>query len=872
MGVKEGKNTLTPAMQQYTKIKEQYADCLLLFRMGDFYELFFEDAVLAAPILDIALTTRDKGKEDSVPLCGFPYHAAASYINKLVEKGFKVALCEQVEDPRFAKGVVKREVVRVITAGLQIDPESLAPGENNFLAALNIIDGIIGLAFLDLSTGEFYISALKNWDALLCQFSSLQFRELLLPDSSWARRITLSFGGRFSFVEREFFDYQEAYSLMKEKFPDEEIRQYFDHNGATLTAAGALLRYVVKTQRILPSHLHRPTWYTPEDYLFLDEGAKQNLELFASLAGGKEGSLFALLNVTKTAMGQRRLRWWLNYPLKNVEKIRERLNAVKELKEQPLLREELRRLLAEIYDLERIAGRISLEAANGRDLVALKNSLFQLPAVKALMERFSSPLLCALASAIDPLENIASLLERALIENPPLTLKEGGLIKEGYDASLDELLSLIRDGKGWIAALEEKERKRTGISSLKIGFNNVFGYYIEVTKANVHLVPLDYIRKQTLVNGERYINEELKGYEEKVLQAEVLRKEREYDLFIDLRKRVSPFLSVIQRNADCLAQIDVLSALAAVAESNRYSCPQVEEGNEIVITDGRHPVVEKTEIEGGFVPNDTYLNASDHRLLIITGPNMAGKSTYLRQIALIVLMAQMGSFVPAKEARLGVVDKIFTRIGAADYLSKGQSTFMVEMREVSDILRHATPKSLIILDEVGRGTSTYDGLSIAWAVAEYLHDAPHLKGAHTLFATHYHELTDLAKLKEGVKNLNVAVKEVGDKIVFLRRIVPGSTNRSYGIHVAQLAGVPEEVLLRAKEILHNLEKGEFDVTGVPKFARGRKKTKVPPFQPRLFQDEEELIIEELKHLDIMQLTPLQALEQLYRWQKKLVRI
>jgi DNA mismatch repair protein MutS len=867
--------SLPPAMRQYVEIKAGYEDCILLFRMGDFYEMFFEDAVTAAKILDITLTSRNKGKDDSIPLCGFPYHAASSYISKLIENGFKVAICEQVEDPKLAKGVVKREVVRVVTPGLVIDVDNLNAGENNYLAALSLARESIGLAFLDISTGEFRVTEIKDREFFLDQANSLDFRELLAAEElreTWVTNALSQAGGscRINFVPAEYFNVKEALSVLQDFFSESQIlRLDLERHNASAAAAGAVLRYVTETQKIRPGHINSIEWYETGGYLVLDDIAKRNLELFSTITGGnKSGSLFHVLDETVTAMGTRRLRWWLNYPLAKPEKIRERLAAVGEIKENHVLRENLRTALSRIYDMERLCGRIAMGVANGRDLIALKNSLLSLPEVRSILHRFSTSLLVSLCSGIDEMADIAGLIESSVIESPPLTLREGGIIKEGWDEELDSLIALMRDGKKWIALLEEKERKRTGINSLKVGFNSIFGYYLEVTKTNTHLVPEDYIRKQTLVNAERYINQELKEYEKTVLNAEERRKEREYELFLSVRNTIAGGNKRIKDTAARVADIDALTSLAFVAERYRYACPHINDDDAIEITDGRHPVVERMPLPSGFVPNDVCLDGRRNRLLIITGPNMAGKSTYIRQVALTVLMAQMGSFVPAAAARVGVVDRIFTRIGAADSLAKGQSTFMVEMNEVANILQHATSRSLIILDEVGRGTSTFDGLSIAWAVAEYIADSRHL-GARTLFATHYHEMTDLARTKEGVKNYTVAVKEYGEKIIFLRKIVEGSANRSYGIQVAQLAGVPEEIILRAKEILQNLEKGELDELGMPKIARGKRGASKHKAQLSLFVDDENAIIVELRDSDIMNMTPLEALQLINRWRNKL---
>ena len=860
---------LTPAMKQYVEIKEKYKDCILFFRMGDFYEMFFEDATLASKAMEITLTSRNKGKEDSIPLCGIPYHAASSYIAKLIEKGFKVAICEQVEDPKKAKGIVKREVVRVVTPGLVVDADNLQAKENNFLAGFSIRDDTFGLAFIDISTGEFRVTESVDREFFLNEITSLDFKEVVVEEGSKEGSILKAFPGCVAnCFPSDYFDYDAAVTLLKEYFP-EDVLSRIDVEGhpAMAEAAGAVLRYVMETQKDHLVHINDIKWYDAAGYLVLDDIVRRNLELFITIADNtKIGSLFNVLDETVTAMGGRRLRWWFSYPLIDTEKIKERLAAVSEIKGSHLLREDLRKVLSGVYDLERLGSRISMKVANGRDLIALMTSLQTIPGIRKLICELSSPFISSIHEELDEMQDIAGLIGKSIISDPPLTLREGGIIKEGYDSELDELISLTRDGKRWIAALEEKERKRTGINSLKVGYNNVFGYYIEVTRANTGLVPDDYIRKQTLVNAERYINQELKGYEYTVLNAEDKRKEREYDLFVKVRDEVAKEIKRIQKVASLLADLDAIVSLAEVAEKYNYCCPHVDKEDIIEIKEGRHPVVERMPLTEGFVPNDTCLDCDKNRFLIITGPNMAGKSTYIRQVALIVLMAQMGGFVPASEARIGIVDRIFTRVGATDSLARGQSTFMVEMSEVSNILKNATKRSLILLDEVGRGTSTFDGLSIAWAVAEYIHDSGHI-GARTLFATHYHRLYKSLDRGEGIKNFNVAVKEWGDRIIFLRRIVEGGTNRSYGIQVARLAGVPEDVIIRAREILENLEKGELDEVGMPKIASGKGKEKKG--QLSLFMGDEDYVLNELKGLDILNMTPLQVFDRISEWKERL---
>lgn len=867
---------LTPAMRQYLEIKEQYKDCIIFFRMGDFYEMFFDDAVTASRILDITLTSRNKNKENSIPLCGVPYHAASSYIARLIEEGYKVAVCEQVEDPRTAKGIVRREVLRVITPGLVVDAENLEAKENNYCAAVSRVRNMFGLAVVDISTGEFRITEEEDVEILGSECVGLGPKEVLISEElreDSLMELVSRRSGRclVNHLSPEYFSAVEAQALFNEWFSEEQLSAIEpEKHPAALAAGNAVLRYVKETQPGGAGHIVTVRWYRLSNFLALDETARRNLELFTTIQEGKkEGSLFQVIDGTVTAMGGRRLRRWLNYPLVNVGRIGERLSAVEEIKEAHLQREHLRDLLSRVSDIERLGGRISMGVANGRDLAALGRSLELLPAVREAISKMTSPLSVAIREEIDQMEDVADLIRRSIADDPPHTITDGYLIRKGYSDKLDELVSLSRSGKQWIAALEEKERKRTGINTLKVGFNSVFGYYIEITRANAAMVPPEYVRKQTLVNAERYINEELKEYEATVLNAEERRKQLEYELFVEVRESVGREIRRIQRTASAIADLDALASLAHVAERNNYHRPHVHEGDRIEIADGRHPVVEKLNINGGFVPNDALLDGDENRFLVITGPNMAGKSTYIRQIALIVLLAQMGSFVPARSADIGIVDRIFTRVGAADSLARGLSTFMVEMTEVAGILKNATPRSLVLLDEVGRGTSTFDGLSIAWAVTEYIHDSPQL-GARTLFATHYHELIDIARTRKGVKNYSIAVKEWGEDIVFLRKIISGGTNRSYGIQVARLAGVPGDVIARAGEILKNLERGELDESGMPRIARGGKqKEREGQIVLPLFMDREERILQDIRKLDIGNLTPLEALQVINEWQLRL---
>ncbi|MGD0843915.1 MAG: DNA mismatch repair protein MutS [Geobacteraceae bacterium] len=859
---------LTPMMRQYLEIKADYPDTILFFRMGDFYEMFLDDAVKASRILDIALTSRNKNASGAdVPLCGVPYHSVTPYIARMIEAGEKVAICEQVEDPKTAKGIVKRRVVKVVTPGLVVDSESLSPKENNYLLAIFNGSGTRrGLAFLDLSTGEFRVTELESADAAAAELLCVNPREIILPasfrDGAKMKELAAVTGERIiTYLEEWVFDTDYARRLFTEQFGVASP----DHMGCEglkegVLAAGAILHYLRETQMGKAGHVRTIIPYKTREFLVLDDSTRRNLELTSTLADGKrKGSLLGLMDRTATAMGGRKLRQWINYPLVSVERIVERQDAVDELLRDPAGRGEIANLLHGVYDLERLNGRISLASASAKDLAALKESLLRLPAIKDKLSSASAPLLQRLQKEIDPLADLADLITRGIVTNPPFVMREGGIIADGYNAELDELRSLSREGKGFIARLEAREKGRTGIGSLKIRYNKVFGYYIEVTKTNLASVPADYMRRQTLANAERYITPELKEYEEKVLGAEERIADLEYLLFQELRELVAAEGERIARTADRLAVLDVLAALAELAHERSYCRPLVDDGDNITILEGRHPVIEAMGLGERFVPNDVALDNGENQILIITGPNMAGKSTFMRQVALITLMAQIGSFVPAAEARIGVTDRIFTRVGATDNLARGQSTFMVEMTEAAHILRNATPRSLIILDEIGRGTSTFDGVSIAWAVAEFLHDC----GSHaakTLFATHYHELTELAVTRNGIKNFNIAVREWNEQIIFLRKIVPGGTSHSYGIQVARLAGIPLEVIERAREILHNLEKGEYGEEGVPRIARGKKGVMaISSPQLALFETTEDLLRTRLKALNVATLTPLEAL-------------
>ena len=858
----------TPMMKQYLRIKGEYQDCILFYRMGDFYEMFYDDAKVASKILEIALTSRERGERDRIPLCGVPYHAAAPYITKLIEKGYKVAICEQVGDARAAKGLVEREVTQVITPGMVVEGEQLQEKENNFLMGLSSGDSGYGCAFLDLSTGEFKGCLVEGADLLVSEVAKNRPREALIPES-------LNQDAILADLKREFpamlvntvpdsFYHDAAVSDEQADFIGELIPS--SAGNEPRSAARAVLHYVDETQKTDIGHIKPLSLYRLTDYLILDETTQRNLELFAAGGGrGKKGTFLAVLDETITAMGGRRIREWLAYPLVDAEEIERRLEAVAQLKEAPLTRAELRERLEEVYDLERLNTRVTMGRANPRDVVALKTTLQAIPHVRDELTDLTAPLLHEIRDGLDALEEVAGWIADALIETPPITLTEGGIFKDGYNDELDELRGISRDGKGWIARMEGEERQRTGISSLKVRYNQVFGYYIEVTNPNLALVPEDYIRKQTLTNAERFITPQLKEYESKVLGAEERIKSLEHALFRSLREQVAGHNRRIQGTAAAVGQLDALLSLAEVADKFGYNRPRVTEGDEIVIVEGRHPVVERMGHLEPFVPNDAHLDCGENQLIIITGPNMAGKSTYIRQVALICLMAQMGGFVPARDAAIGLVDRIFTRVGASDNLAMGESTFMTEMRETADILKEATPRSLVILDEIGRGTSTFDGLSIAWAVAEYLHDT---KGPKTLFATHYHELTELAMTKPRVKNFNVAVSEWNGEIIFLRRIVEGGTNRSYGIQVARLAGLPDAVVARAREVLANLETGELDEKGMPRLARSKERRgEHERNQLNLFGVKDGQLYRELLSLNPDQLTPLEAIKLLYQWKK-----
>ncbi|MBW2108137.1 MAG: DNA mismatch repair protein MutS [Deltaproteobacteria bacterium] len=860
----------TPMVQQYLSIKQNYPDAILFYRMGDFYEMFFEDAVTASRILEIALTSRNKNDEDPIPMCGVPHHAAHGYVAQLIEQGLKVAICEQVEDPAQARGIVKREVVRVITPGLVVDTDILDAKSNNFLMAVYRSNTLWGIAVLDISTGVFKATESDDFNKVLDECGRLKPREVLIAESLKGDPEVRELTGHLEIssvnpVSDEYYDLESSRQRLLRQFKTLSLQGFgCDQWDAGLRAAGAILHYVDDTHKGELVHVTGITCYCLSDFMVVDETSTRNLEIFETMrTGSKRGSLVGVMDHTVTPMGGRKLRAWLQYPLLDGEKIRRRLDSVEEARDNLPVRRTFRKRLQNVHDLERLNAKIALDRCNARDLVSLRHSIEQLPGLRDLIESYSSPYFRDIKRGWDNLSDVAEMIKNAIVDDPPLTLREGGIIRQGFDQALDELVHISREGKNWIARLEERERKATGINSLKVGFNKVFGYYIEVSKTHVRAVPPHYVRKQTLVNAERYILEDLKTYESKVLGAEEKRAQLEYELFCSVRQHVAHAHRRISAMADLVSKVDVLVALAELADKNGYVKPDIHDEANLVLKESRHPVVEKLIPSERFVPNTIEMDDFSQQVLIITGPNMAGKSTILRQAALIVLMAQMGSFVPAEKATVGIVDRIFTRVGASDNLAQGQSTFMVEMQESANILHNVTPRSLVVLDEIGRGTSTFDGLSIAWAVAEYLHDWNN-RGVKTLFATHYHELTDLALTKARVKNYNVAVKEWNDEIIFLRRLVEGSTNRSYGIQVAQLAGIPDSVVRRAKEILKNIEAGEFDGVGIPRVGRSNEKP-LPKtgVQLPLFQSPDHAVIRALKKLEIDTMTPLEALNQLH---------
>lgn len=849
----------TPMMQQYLDIKQQHQDAILFFRLGDFYEMFFQDAELASRELDIVLTARDGGNE-KVPMCGIPYHAVNNYLSRLINRGYKVAICEQMEDPRDAKGIVQREVIRIVTPGTVIEDTMLEENKNNYLVAIVEERELTGFAYIDISTGEFKVCELSQpgvANRLENELQRLAPAECLLAEyDSFTREYLDNPNGSnmaISSINEKALRLDSALEILQEHFQVSSL-QGFGLTGysAGIKAAAAIIAFLQDTQKGVLKHLRTLGVYSNDNYLEMDHTTRRNLELSATMREGRrEGSLLGVLDQCRTAMGKRNLKKWLEQPLKNIEEINARLDAVQELKDNLPLRGEIREILAGIYDMERLAARIGGGIANPRDLLALKYSIKSLDQIKDL-DLSGSALLAAIA-ALDDLSDIYTIIEQSIDEEAPVAIREGNIIKNGFSQEIDELKQLSRDGSQWLIDFESREKKRTGIKYLKVGYNKVFGYYIEVTRPNLHLVPPEYVRKQTLVNTERFISDDLKQYEEKILGARERLFALEQQVFIEVRDRLSQHLERIQQSAADIARLDVLVSLAEVAYLNNYQRPLVDDSKLIEIKAGRHPVVEKSLKDARFIPNDLKLNGSDKRFAIITGPNMGGKSTYMRQAALLVIMAQMGSFVPADYAHIGIADKVFTRVGASDDLAAGHSTFMVEMVEVANILNNASAHSLIILDEIGRGTSTYDGLSIARAVSEFIHEKI---GARTLFATHYHELTTLSEEFEGIFNLSVSVMESGERVVFLKKVLPGKADRSYGVHVAGLAGVPEAVIKRAQAILTGLES-----------TPGEKQESMVQLQ--LFEEENPLQAE-LQQLDLDSLSPREALELLYRWKAQVV--
>ena len=871
-------------MAQYARMKDQHKDAILFFRMGDFYETFGDDAKLVSRVLGITLTARNSGTggAEKTPLAGVPYHAVEKYIAELVGSGYKVAVCEQVEDPKKARGVVKRDVVEVVTPGTSMLAQTLDPGENNYMVALTFGQDVYGLAFLDLSTGEFRVAELGE-DDLLSELNRLDPTEAIVSYDRAEQAETL-LEPRFpdiaiSRLEEWAFSYDHALETLLDHFEVLTLKGFgCDEMTAGVSAAGGMLVYLRETQKNRLAHLKSMARYDVSDSMLMDTATQRNLELISSLRdGGREGTLLSVMDRTCTPMGARFMRRAVTRPLVSAAAILARQGAVGELYEDHETRDEFTVRLKSLGDMERLAARVGSERANARDLIALKQALHVIPAIKETLSGLKAELLAGLRDGLRELKSLAEKLDRALVDEPPLSLTEGGLIRAGYDKDLDDLRVISSGGKRWIAELQQKERERTGIQSLKVDYNRVFGYYIEVTKPNLHRLEGEYIRKQTMRNAERFITPELKEYEEKILGAEEKIGELEYALFLELREEVAGSLGEIQGNARAIAQLDFLTALAELAVQNDYVAPEIDDGSVLEIDDGRHPVVEQLLQGEPFVPNDTRLDSRTKQIALITGPNMAGKSTYLRQVGLIVLMAQVGSFVPARSARIGIVDRIFTRVGASDNLARGESTFLVEMNETANILNNATPDSLVLLDEIGRGTSTFDGLSIAWAVTEYLHNAPG-RTAKTLFATHYHELIELASSLDRIANYNVAIREQNDQIVFLRKVMPGGSDRSYGIQVARMAGLPRSVIERARVILANLEDeelapggldgvdGESGTAGTPH--HGRPKVESGDYQLSLFVPADHPVVEDIKELDLDLMTPVEAMNALYRLQQK----
>ena len=874
---------VTPMMQQYLETKKDYQDCILFYRLGDFYEMFYEDALVASKELEITLTGKNCGQEERAPMCGVPYHAVEGYLNKLVSKGYKVAICEQMEDPKLAKGIVKREVVRIVTPGTNMDVQAMDAGKNNYLMSVAYFQGRSGVSVADVTTGDYYLTEVEDNKKLLDEINKYMPSEIICNDAFLVSGIDLQdLKGRLGItvysLDAHFYDEDRCRKCLLKHFRVNTLQGMgIEDFPAGLIAAGALLQYLYDTQKNDLSHFTHLYPYLTSRYMLLDSSTRRNLELCETLREKqKRGSLLWVLDKTKTAMGARCMRQYIEQPLIDKEQIERRLDAVEALCVNPMVRDEIREYLNPVYDLERLLSKVSFKTANPRDMIAFRNSLKMLPHIKTVLKDFEKGLLSEINDSIDGLSDICALIDSSIIEDPPISIRDGGIIKDGFDETIDNLRHAKTEGKNWLMQLEEEDRARTGIKNLKIKYNKVFGYYFEVTNSYQNLVPDDYIRKQTLANAERYTNARLKELEDTILNAEDKLYTLEYDMFCKVRDAVAMQIERIQKTAKAVAMLDVFASFSLVAERNHYVRPSINEKGVIDIKAGRHPVVEQMIDGDMFISNDTYLDNHKYCVSIITGPNMAGKSTYMRQTALIVLMAQIGCYVPADSANISIVDRIFTRVGASDDLASGQSTFMVEMNEVANILRNATSNSLLILDEIGRGTSTFDGLSIAWAVIEHISNKK-LLGAKTLFATHYHELTELECKMSNVNNYCIAVKEKGDDIVFLRKIVKGGADRSYGIQVAKLAGVPEMVIDRAKEIAEQLSDNDI-LEKVQSIAVDHKDTKHKPVkydevdlsQMSLFDTvKDEDVIKELKEIDISNLTPLDALNTLYKLQNKL---
>jgi len=874
---------LTPMMQQYMETKQEYKDCILFYRLGDFYEMFFEDAICASKELEITLTGKQCGLEERAPMCGIPYHAVEGYLTKLVSKGYKVAICEQVEDPKASKGLVKREVVRIVTPGTNLNTQALEESRNNYLMSVVYLANAIGIAIIDVTTGDFYVTEVEDQKKLFDEINKFMPTELVCNDGflmsgfdvdDLRNRLHITINA----LDAWFFDDDSCKNILKKQLKVNTLTAAgVDDFPAGIIAAGAVLNYLHDTQKTDLGHINHINPYVVSKYMLLDSSTRRNLELTETLREKqKRGSLLWVLDKTKTAMGARTLRSYIEQPLIDRDEIEFRMDAVESLNRFAVSRDEIREYLDSIYDLERLLGKVSYKTANPRDLIAFRNSLAMLPHIKLILEEFDADLLKRIHDDLDTLEDIHGLIADAIMEEPPILIREGGMIKDGFHEDVDYFRKAKTEGKSWLANLEETERERTGIKNLKIKYNKVFGYYLEVTNSYKDLVPGEYIRKQTLVNAERYTMPKLKELEDSILNAEDKLNTLEYDLFCEIRDAIADNIERIQKTAKAIANLDVFASLAFVAERNQYVRPTLNDKGKINIKGGRHPVVEKMILHDMFIANDTFLDSDKHLISVITGPNMAGKSTYMRQSALIVLMSQIGSFVPAERAEIGIVDRIFTRVGASDDLASGQSTFMVEMNEVANILRNATSNSLLILDEIGRGTSTFDGLSIAWAVIEHISNRK-LLGAKTLFATHYHELTELEGKMSNVNNYCIAVKEKGDDIVFLRKIVKGGADKSYGIQVAKLAGVPDMVIDRAKEIVAQLSDNDITqkVQGISvDSSHDKKKVKkydeVDLEQMSLMDTVTDAdIIRDLREIDISNLTPLDALNTLYKLQNSI---